>query len=363
MAKGDSPLYAVIMAGGSGTRLWPRSRKKKPKQLLDIVSSKTMIQETVDRLSEIVDSDRVIVVVGDVYAKEIDQQLALVPTENILIEPQGKNTAPCIGLAAVHARARDKDAVMIVLPSDHLIKNTTRFRNVIKAAAGVAQKGKSLVTIGIEPEFPETGYGYVQIGNKVDSIRGEDVYKVVAFKEKPTPAVAKKFLKSGKYMWNSGMFVWKADTVLAQIKTHLPKLHKGLMKIEASLGKDTEQKVLEKVYDSIEGESIDYGVMEKAKEVMLLKGDFGWNDIGSWAAMEQLWPKDTDGNFLDADVVSIESSGNIIHSTKKLVAVIGLKDIVIIETEDALLVCAKDRAPDVRRAVDELKERGLEDYI
>ena len=363
MAKEDSPLYAVIMAGGSGTRLWPRSRKKKPKQLLEIVSSKTMIQETVDRLSEIIDSDRIIVVVGEAHAEEIDRQLALVPTENILIEPQGKNTAPCIGLAAIHARARDKNAVMVVLPSDHLIKNNTRFRNVVKAAAAVAQKGKSLVTIGIEPELPETGYGYVQIGDKVDSIRGEDVYKVVAFKEKPSAAEARKFLKSGQYMWNSGMFVWKADTVLAMIKTHLPKLHKGLMKIEASFGKDTEQKVLEKVYDSIEGESIDYGVMEKAKNVLLLKGDFGWNDIGSWAAMEQLWPKDVDGNFLDADVVSIESSGNIIHSTKKLVAVIGLKDIVIIETEDALLVCAKDRAPDVRRAVYELKERGLEDYL
>jgi mannose-1-phosphate guanylyltransferase len=363
MAKGDSPLYAVIMAGGSGTRLWPRSRQKKPKQLLDIVSSKTMIQETVDRLSGIVDDHHIIVVVGEVHSKEIDKQLALVPTENILIEPQGKNTAPCIGLAAVHVRARDKNGVMVVLPSDHLIKNATRFRNVVKAAAAVAQKGKSLVTIGIEPEFPETGYGYIQIGDKIDSVRGEDVYDVIAFKEKPTAAVAKKFLESGKYMWNSGMFVWKADTVLARIKTHLPKLHKGLMQIEASLGKDTEHKVLEKVYDSIEGESIDYGVMEKAEDVVLLKGDFGWNDIGSWAAMEQLWPKDANGNFLDAEVISIESSGNIIHSTKKLVAVIGLKDIVIIETEDALLVCPKDRAPDVRRAVDELKERGLEDYL
>ena len=363
MAKKDGPLYAVIMAGGSGTRLWPRSRKKKPKQLLDIVSSKTMIQETVDRLEGLVDADHVFVVVGAAHSQEIDRQLALVPSENILIEPQGRNTAPCIGLAAIHIRARDKDAVMVVLPSDHLIKNANRFRKILKAAAAAAQKGKSLVTIGIEPTFPETGYGYVQIGKKIESARGEDVYKVVAFKEKPTSAVAKKFLKSGKYMWNSGMFVWKADTVLGQIKVHLPALYKGLMKIEASLGKENESGVLEKVYDSIEGESIDFGVMEKAKEVMLLKGDFGWNDIGSWAAMEQLWPKDADGNFLDADVVSIESTGNIIHSTKKLVAVIGLKDIVIIETEDALLVCAKDRAPDVRRAVDKLKERGLEEYL
>jgi len=363
MAKKDNPLYAVIMAGGSGTRLWPRSRKKKPKQLLDIVSSKTMIQETVDRLGGLVDEDRIVVVVGEAHSKEINQQLAQIPTENILVEPQGKNTAPCIGLAAVHIRARDKDAVMIVLPSDHLIKNANRFRKIVRVAAAVAIEGKSLVTIGIEPTFPETGYGYVQIGKKVDSVNGENVYKVVAFKEKPTAAVAKRFLKSGNYMWNSGMFVWRADTILNCIKAHLPKMHKGLMKIEASLGKENETKALEKAYDEFEAESIDCGVMEKAKEVMLVKGDFGWNDIGSWAAMEQLWPKDKDGNFLDADVVSIESSGNIIHSTKKLVAVIGLQDIVIIETEDALLVCAKDRAPDVRRAVDELKERGLEDYL
>lgn len=363
MASGDAPLYALIMAGGSGTRLWPRSRKKKPKQLLDIVSSRTMIQETVDRLDDLVDHDRIIVVVGESYAREIDKQLALVPTENILTEPEGKNTAPCIGLAAVHIRAREKNALMLVLPSDHLIKNATRFRKTLKAAAAVAQKAKTLVTIGIEPTFPETGYGYIRIGKKIETVRGEDVHKVVAFTEKPTQAVAKKFLKSGDYMWNSGMFVWPAETILDQIKKHLPDLHKGLMKIGASLGKDGEKKVLDKVYRSLEAESIDFGVMEKAEDVMLLKGNFGWNDIGSWAAMEQLWPKDKNGNFLDAEVISIESSGNIIHSTKKLVAVIGLTDIVIIETEDALLVCAKDRAPDVRRAVEELKERGLDDYI
>ena len=363
MAKKDGPLYAVIMAGGSGTRLWPRSRKKKPKQLLDIVSSKTMIQETVDRLDGLIDLDRIIVVVGEMHFKDIDQQLALVPTENILIEPEGKNTAPCIGLAAVHIRACEKNAVMIVLPSDHLIKNASRLRTVAKAAATVAQHDNSLVTIGIRPTFPETGYGYIQIGKKIDSVQGEEVHKVIAFTEKPTLAVAKKFLKSGDYMWNSGMFVWTVNTILDQIKKYLPELHKGLMKIEASIGKDSESRVLAKVYGSVEGESIDFGVMEKAGEVMLLKGDFGWNDIGSWAAMEQLWPKDKDGNFLDAEVISIESSGNIIHSTKKLVAVISLKDIVIIETEDALLVCAKDRAPDVRRVVEELKKRGLDDYL
>jgi mannose-1-phosphate guanylyltransferase len=266
-------------------------------------------------------------------------------------------------LAAIHIRARQKNAVMVVLPSDHLVQNTNRFRKLIKAAAEAAQEGNHLVTIGIEPTFPETGYGYIQIGKKVDSIHGEDVFEVVAFKEKPTRAVAKKFLKSGAYMWNSGMFIWTVDAILDEIRAHLPGLYEGLMEIEAALGKGTEKKVVEKVYRSLEPQSIDIGVMEKAKDVLLLKGDFGWNDIGSWAAMEQIWPKDRDGNFLNAEVLSIESSGNIIHSTKKLVAVIGLKDIVIIETEDALLVCAKERAPDVRRVVDELKDRGLETYL
>jgi len=244
-----------------------------------------------------------------------------------------------------------------------LIRKANRFRKIIKIAAAIAEKEQALITIGIKPSFPETGYGYIQIGKKAFSVQKEDVYKVIAFKEKPTLAVAKKFLKSGNYMWNSGMFVWSVNTILEQIETHLPDLYEALMKIEGSLGKGNERKVLEKVYDSVKPESIDFGVMEKAKDVLLLKGDFGWNDIGSWAAMEQLWPKDKDGNFLNADVVSIESSGNIIHSTKKLVAVIGLRDIVIIETEDALLVCPKDRAPDVRRAVDELKKRGLEDFL
>ena len=363
MTKKNAPLYAVIMAGGSGTRLWPRSRKRKPKQLLDIVSSKTMIQETVERLDPLIDGNHTLVVVGEVHFKDIDQQLAHIPTENILIEPSGKNTAPCIGLAAIHIKARHENAVMVVLPSDHLIRKANRFRKVIKAAAAVALKEQSLVTIGIEPTFPETGYGYIQIGEKAFTVQNEDVHKVVAFKEKPTLSTAKKFLKTGNYLWNSGMFIWSVETILSQIKAHLPSLYKGLMKIEASFGKDNESKVLARVYDSIEPESIDFGVMEKARKVLLLRGGFGWNDIGSWAAMEQLWPKDKDGNFLNADVVSIESSGNIIHSTKKLVAVIGLNDIVIIETEDALLVCPKERAPDVRHAVEELKKRGLEDYL
>ncbi len=363
MTKKNRPLYAVIMAGGSGTRLWPRSRKNKPKQLLDIVSSKTMIQETVERLGPLIDGNHTIVVVGASHFKDIDKQLAHIPTENILVEPSGKNTAPCIGLAAVHMKVRHDDAVMVVLPSDHLIRNASRFRKIVKIGAAVAQKERFLLTIGIKPTFPETGYGYIHIGEKAFSVQNEDVYKVIAFTEKPTLTVAKRFLKSGHYMWNSGMFIWSVSTILDQIKMHLPDLYEGLMKIEAALRKGDDSKVLQKVYDAIKPESIDFGVMEKAQNVLLLKGDFGWNDIGSWAAMEQLWPKDSHGNFLNADVISIESSGNIIHSTKKLVAVIGLKDIVIIETEDALLVCPKERAPDVRRAVEELKERGLEDYL
>ncbi len=363
MTKKDGRLYAVIMAGGAGTRLWPRSRKSMPKQLLKIVSNRTMIQETVDRLTPLVDADHIIVVVGEAHFKEINEQLADVPTENILVEPEGKNTAPCIGLAATHIRSRDKDGVMVILPSDHLVVNGNRFRKTIKAAAEAARTRKCLVTIGIEPTLPETGYGYIQIGEKLDTVQGEDVYVVEAFKEKPSRSTAQKFLKTGTYLWNSGMFVWTAETILEQIKTHLPALYEGLAKIEGVIGKETERKVTEKVYASLEPESIDFGVMEKAEDVVLLKGDFGWSDIGSWAAMEQIWPKDENGNFLNAEVISIESTGNIIHSTKKLVAVIGLKDIVIIETEDAILVCAKEKAPDVRSVVDELKKRGLDTYL
>ncbi len=361
--KKNTHLYAVILAGGSGTRLWPRSRRIRPKQLLDIVSNKTMIQETVERLEPMVDGAHTIVVVGNIHFEEIDRQLVHVPTENILIEPEGKNTAPAIGLAAVYLKARDENALMLVVPSDHLITKVNRFRKIVRAGAAYAMKEPKLITIGIQPTFPETGYGYIQIGEKTETTDGEDIYKVVSFQEKPTQAVAEKFLQSGQYMWNSGMFIWRAGAILDQIKQHLPELYEGLMKVESAIGKGNEEKTIEKVYETLKPESIDFGVMEKSKEVVLLKGDFGWNDIGSWAAMEQIWPKDSSGNFLDAKVVSVESTGNIIHSTKKLVAVIGLEDIVIIETEDALLVCKKDRAPDVRRVVDELKKRGLDDLL
>ncbi len=357
-------MHAVIMAGGRGTRFWPRSREKKPKHLLDITSDKTIIQETVDRIRPLVDPENILIVTGAKHARELRLQLPDIPESNILIEPVGRNTAACIGLAAVHIMKRIGDDVMIVLPSDHAIGNPKKFRSVLKAAALAAKKQDGLVTIGIRPSMPHTGFGYLEGGSSIGKIGGEEVLRVRSIREKPKATLAAKFVKSGRFYWNSGMFVWKASTILEEIRRHLPALSDGLGTISDALGTALEKRVVARIYRRQASVSIDYGVMEKAKNVFVIPADFGWNDVGSWDALWDISAKDSQGNAVPGGFALLEDTNNaFVYSPSKLVAMIGMKNVIVVETQDALLVCKKGRSQDVKKIVDALEAAKKIQYL
>ena len=356
-------MYAVIMAGGKGTRFWPLSREKRPKHLLNITGEKTIIQYTVDRVTPLVGKDNILIVTGASHSDEIREQLPQLPAENILIEPVGRNTAPCIGLAAIHIRKRNPDAVMFVLPSDHLIADTKSFLASLAIAREMAKRRACLVTIGIKPEWPETGYGYMEKGGIADTIGETGIYEVQSFREKPDPATAEAFLKDGRFFWNSGMFIWKASAILDTIKRLIPELYDGLLKIEKSIGTKYEKDILSETYRDIKPVSIDYGVMEKTGDVFMIEGDFGWNDIGSWDALWDVMDKDEMGNATKGEVINFDTSNSLIYSPEKMVALIGVKDLIVVETGDSLLICKRGASQDLRKVVERLEEKGMKEYL
>ena len=282
-------LFAVIMAGGIGARFWPRSKKQSPKQLLKIGGGRTMIQETVQRINGLVPKENILIVTNEIQKPGIVEQLPDIPIENILIEPFGRNTAACIGLASIIIQKRSPDAITFIMPADHIIKDSDKFLETLKTAAKFSSENQALVTIGIQPTRPETGYGYIQI----DEDSGKDnVYKVLTFAEKPNYATAVNFIKSGDFFWNSGMFIWKIDTILEEIKILMPDLFEGLIKIKEQLNNPDFQNILSEVYGHLKSISIDYGIMEKSDKVFLVKGQFSWSDVGSWEAVYELSEKD-----------------------------------------------------------------------
>lgn len=345
-------LYAVIMAGGVGSRFWPRSKEKKPKQLIRIVGENTMIQDTVKRLEGLVKKENILVITNKIQKLRVIEQLPELPQENIIDEPFGKNTAACIGLASVLVGSKSKDAVMMILPSDHLIKDDVKFREILKNAADFAYSSRGLVTIGITPTRPETGYGYIQFDEKN---RSGNVYKVLTFAEKPNISTARRFLESGDFLWNSGMFVWRADAIKDEIKTHLPDLHEGLEVLNKFAGTDEFEKNLIQVYGQLKSLSIDYGVMEKSDKVYVTKADFYWNDLGNWEAVYEISEKNEDGNSLIGDAYTDNTFGSYIFSPRKFTAVIGLENVIVINTNEALLVCHRNNAQDVKQVVEYLK--------
>ena len=352
-------MYAVIMAGGKGTRFWPRSRERKPKHLLDIIGAKTIIQETVDRIRPMIPPEKILIVTGKSHAGELIRQLPDIPESNIIIEPVGRNTAPCIGLAALHIRKKTADDVMLVLPSDHLISDEKAFLEILAVAAEMAQRGDDLVTIGIPPTAPETGYGYIEQGDLKAVIRGEEIFEVRSVREKPDIGQARKLLDQGGFSWNSGMFIWKTSAILKAIEQWLPDLSHGLVRIEEALGSDREAVVVDQVYRETKSISIDYGVMEKARNAVILRGDFGWSDVGSWDALWEVSPKNGKGNAVRGHVIDIDSRNCLVYSPGKPVALVDVEDLVIVETDDALLICKRGASQDVKKVVDALEKDNM----
>ncbi len=357
-------VFAVLMAGGVGTRFWPRSRAKNPKQVLNIIDHETMIQATYKRLEGLIDPSRIFVVTNIDQKELIKAQLPELTEDNFITEPVGRNTAPCIGLAATMIQQIEADSVMVVLPADHLITEAAEFRRLIQNAVEYVSQSEGLVTLGINPSYAATGYGYIQRGAQVKAFDHHAIYKVKTFAEKPNRETANRFLESGDFYWNSGMFIWKASTILKEIEDKLPELSEGLAELRSHIGKDDFQAVLEDVYRRIRGISIDYGVMQTAENVHVIPADMGWNDVGSWEVVYDIAEKDKSKNAGEyKEIFQVDSGENYIYAPEKLVALVGIRNLVVVETGDALLVCKKSRSQDVKDIVEQLKKSGWDEYI
>ena len=352
---------ALIMAGGRGERFWPKSRKSLPKQFLSLTGDgKTMIQLTVERILPLVDMQDIYVATNRSYKALVRQQLPELPEENILCEPVAKNTAPCIGLGAMHIAKKYEYAVMFVLPSDHLIKYNAMYMDTLRRASEVAEEGENLVTLGIMPDYPETGYGYIKF--VADQRRGE-AFEVERFVEKPDLETAKRYLATEQYLWNSGMFIWRVSTILHNIEKYLPETYDGLCRIREAIGTSREDEVLEREFALFKSESIDYGIMEKADHIYTLPGSFGWDDVGSWNAIDRIQPANELGNVVSGNVVTVDTKRCIIQGGKKLIATVGLEDIIIVDTDDALLVCEKGDAGEIKKVLENLRICNRTEYL
>jgi mannose-1-phosphate guanylyltransferase len=359
--------YAVIMAGGGGTRLWPVSRKEKPKQLLPLIGQETLFQSTVKRLENLFAPDRILVVTVEEQAREMRLQVPEIPEENYIIEPAPRGTASVVGLAATVLLKRDVNAEMAILPSDHFIRNVDLFHYLLKAAFDVAENGY-LVTLGITPTQPSTAYGYIQQGEPLDDQYKYPTYKVKRFIEKPDDQTAQKLLRTGDHSWNSGMFVWRADVIMGEIDKQMSNLSAALKKISSAWGTDQQDAVLNENWPDLKVETVDYGIMEKAERVAVLPaGGLGWSDVGMWSSLFEVLLPDMDGN------IATNSSLHLAHEThntlvygdnnERLIVTIGVDDMVIVDTGDVLMVCKTDQSQKVRDVVGHLKKHNQEKYL
>lgn len=361
MSKGANSYetQVVVLAGGQGTRFWPISRQRRPKQFLSISSSgESLIQATVKRCGELMDDTQKPLIVTHKLHREL--VVEHVPEAEILSEPVGRNTAASIGIAAMHLRKRGGDPVMVVLPADHAIQNEERFNEIMKAAVKLAAEHELLVTIGIEPLFPNTGYGYIKRGVPLNGTG----FMVRRFYEKPNLERAVEYCKSGEFYWNSGMFAWRTSVILESIEEHMPQLYNGLEEYERAIGTKSEAEVLEKVFGEIENISIDFGVLELARNCAVVPApDLAWNDVGSWDAWAEHFSKDKEGNLLHGDALAIDSSNCVVYSANRFMVVLGAEEMVVIDSGDAVLVCPRKRVQDVKKVVDLLRTEGRENLI
>lgn len=358
-------MYAVIMAGGRGTRFWPLSRAHLPKHLINITGGGTVIRETMNRISPLFAPEKVLVVTAKDQAPAVREQLPEIPSENIIAEPVGRNTAPCIALAAAIVGKRAGDEVMVCLPADHVIGDEEEFRRILKVAAEAAQSSDVLVTVGIEPTGPETGYGYLERGELRMLTQGRKVYEVKSMREKPSRDEAEGLIARGGFYWNSGMFIWRKEVIWRAIEIFLPDIASKVESVVPYIDTDKFDEELERIYAPMESISIDYGVMEKAKNTFIVPGNFGWSDVGSWDALWEVMSKDDNGNVLIKTETAVNIGGRncLVHAPGKVVSLIEVEDIVVVDTPDALLICRRGSSQQVKKAVETLEAMGFKDCL
>ena len=354
-------IYALILAGGKGTRLYPLSRSNNPKQFLNILNEESFLRNTVHRIESFIDKENIFVVTNKDYIDKIQGELSQINKENIFEEPSNKETATCIALAAAKLLKRDKDAVMIVLPSDHYVHGEKAFLDTLKCAVELAERKRGLITIGIEPTRAETGYGYIQMGDTV--ISSMNTYKVARFTEKPNKEVAADFIAKGTYLWNSGMFIWRADVFLRELQKYLPKMYSSITEIYNHIGEEDEEEVIEKEYNKIDGISVDFGIMQKTRKAYVIKSEFQWDDIGSFAALSRFL-NESKGNKIMGSVYLDSSENCTVFGKKNLIIGYGIKDLVIVDAGDVILVMDKVKDQEIKELINEMKkEEELKGYL
>lgn len=356
---GKLNIYGVIMAGGGGTRFWPLSREERPKQLLNLSGNDLMINETIDRITSVIPKRDIFIVTNKSQVLKIKEAVGeRIQDNHILAEPAARNTAACIGYAAMEIVKKYGDGIMCVFPSDHYIKDELTFSKTLVSAIEVAESQDKLMTIGITATYPSTGYGYIKYEKSQEQAK-----KVLEFKEKPDEETAKKYIASGEYAWNSGMFIWRASTILRRFEEFLPDIYRQLLQMGEAMNTPDEDRVISEIYPEIRSISVDYGIMEKSSDVMVIPAEFGWSDVGCWDNLGVLYKPDDNGNIVHGRHIGIDTKNSVIYSEGKLVATIDIDNIVVVETDDTVLVCNKDKSQEVRKIVDILKNRGEREFI
>lgn len=354
--------HAVIMAGGRGERFWPKSRQSLPKQFLRLIGDETMLQKTVSRMEKLLAPENIYIITAENHQKIVRHQVPEIPKENIILEPCGRDTAAAVGLAAIIIQQKDPTGVMVVLPADHYIADEDRFMDILRGAVKAAAQNHA-VTIGITANRPETGFGYIARGRFYQNFAGIPSYHVERFTEKPNHQQALEFLESGCYFWNSGIFVWKVDVIRYLIREHLTSLAEGLEKIAEAAGTNRYPQVLQDIYAKLPRISIDYGVMEKAQGILMIPGDFGWDDVGSWTALESYKEKDMNGNILDGQGVLVDTKNTMVQASDKVVATLGVDNLIVVEDEGSILICHKQKAQELKKVIKALQENGYKEIL